>query len=177
MPFGLTSVGQEVFHRAQRCTLSVWAVVWETGGSRQSYKVKYLRLAPALQVSVIIPPEAFGLRWTGMGVRLDACHLSRVGGGSRTGKCLLFCCVTGGPRKQDKLLLFAEWGWQLQPPAACVAAGLRITKSVKSQIYDPFPSSLLFTRHIKNNCFSYPVMLPHFIYRIIHKVAFKCMLK
>lgn len=51
--------------------------------ARQSYKVKYLGLALALQVSVIILLEAFLLCWIIMEVRVHACHLSSVGGGSR----------------------------------------------------------------------------------------------
>lgn len=48
--------------------------------ARQSYKVKYLGLALALQVSVIILLEAFLLCWIIMEVRVYACHLSSVGG-------------------------------------------------------------------------------------------------
>lgn len=51
--------------------------------ARQSYKVKYLGLALALQVSVIILLEAFLLCWIIMEVRVYACHLSSVGGGSQ----------------------------------------------------------------------------------------------
>lgn len=50
---------------------------------RQSYKVKYLGLALALQVSVIILLEAFLLCWIIMEVRVYACHHSSVGGGSQ----------------------------------------------------------------------------------------------
>lgn len=50
---------------------------------RQSYKVKYLGLALALQVSVIILLEAFLPCWIIMEVRVYACHLSSVGGGSQ----------------------------------------------------------------------------------------------
>lgn len=49
----------------------------------QSYKVEYLGLALALQVSVIILLEAFLLCWIIMEVRVYACHLSSVGGGSQ----------------------------------------------------------------------------------------------
>lgn len=51
--------------------------------ARQSYKVKYLGLALALQVSVIILLEAFLPCWIIMEVRVYACHLSSVGGGSQ----------------------------------------------------------------------------------------------
>lgn len=51
--------------------------------ARQSYKVKHLGLALALQVSVIILLEAFLLCWIIMEVRVYACHLSSVGGGSQ----------------------------------------------------------------------------------------------
>ena len=51
--------------------------------ARQSYKVKYLGLALALQVSVIILLEAFLLCWIIMEVWVHACHLSSVGGGSQ----------------------------------------------------------------------------------------------
>lgn len=51
--------------------------------ARQSYKVKYLGLALALQVSVIILLQAFLLCWIIMKVRVHACHLSSVGGGSQ----------------------------------------------------------------------------------------------
>lgn len=51
--------------------------------ARQSYKVKYLGLALALQVSVIILLEAFLLCWIIMEVRVYACHLSSVGGESQ----------------------------------------------------------------------------------------------
>lgn len=50
--------------------------------ARQSYKVKYLGLALALQVSAIILLRAFLLCWIIMDVRVYACHLSSVGGGS-----------------------------------------------------------------------------------------------
>lgn len=47
--------------------------------ARQSYKVKYLGLALALQVSVIILLEAFLLCWIIMEVRVYACHLFKCG--------------------------------------------------------------------------------------------------
>lgn len=47
--------------------------------ARQSYKVKYLGLALALQVSVIILLEAFLPCWIIMEVRVYACHLSKCG--------------------------------------------------------------------------------------------------
>lgn len=50
---------------------------------KQSYKVKYLGLALALQVSVIILLQAFLLYWIIMEVWVRACHLSSVGGGSQ----------------------------------------------------------------------------------------------
>lgn len=50
--------------------------------ARQSYKVKYLGLALALQVSAIILLQAFLPCWIIMDVRVYACHLSSVGGGS-----------------------------------------------------------------------------------------------
>lgn len=50
--------------------------------ARQSYKVEYLGLALALQVSAIILLRAFLPCWIIMDVRVYACHLSSVGGGS-----------------------------------------------------------------------------------------------
>lgn len=50
--------------------------------ARQSYKVKYLGLALALQVSAIILLRAFLPCWIIMDVRVYACHLSSVGGGN-----------------------------------------------------------------------------------------------
>lgn len=50
--------------------------------ARQSYKVKYLGLALALQVSAIILLRAFLPCWIIMDVRVYACHRSSVGGGN-----------------------------------------------------------------------------------------------
>ena len=50
--------------------------------ARQSNKVKYLGLALALQVSAIILLWPFLPCWRIMDVRVYACHLSSVGGGS-----------------------------------------------------------------------------------------------
>lgn len=78
---------------------------------RQSYKVKYLGLALALQVSVIILLKAFLLCWIIMEVRVYACHHSRVGGGSQralqAGKCLLPCYVITITAN----LFCCRWNW------------------------------------------------------------------
>lgn len=79
--------------------------------ARQSYKVKCLGLAPALQVSVIILLEAFLLCWIIMEVGVVALSPLKCGWRKQTRgaeKCLL-CCN-------------AIWGaWHQSKPASCQA--------------------------------------------------------
>lgn len=77
--------------------------------ARQSYKVKYLGLAVALQVSVIILLQAFLLCWIIMEVRVYACHLSSVGGGSqRASQSREMCTSLLCHRDQVKLVMFLQ---------------------------------------------------------------------
>ena len=84
--------------------------------ARQSYKVKYLGLALALQVSVIILLEAFWSCWIIMEVRVYACHLSSVGGWRKLTrgageKCLPSRLCHRWNTIAVENLLFVVWRW------------------------------------------------------------------
>lgn len=93
--------------------------------ARQSYKVKCLGLAPALQVSVIILLEAFLLCWIIMEVGVVGLSPLKCGWRKQTRgaeKCLL-CC-------------YAIWGaWHQSKPALCPARRAGLTADSPTSLF------------------------------------------